>query len=131
MSTHFNYVGVGLALRSSNGRTYGSVVLTESPDHSGALGADDRRVARAATTSPGRGPGADRLLQTHTAGLRDFDVQYRMDGGAWVLDPGQHDEHDRSPCATAPTATARLRVRATDRRGNVGAWSSPLRVYVP
>ena len=33
MSSAFNYIGVGLAYRSTNGRTFGSVVLTESPDH--------------------------------------------------------------------------------------------------
>ena len=33
MSRKFNYVGVGLSYRSSNGRTFAALVFTESPDH--------------------------------------------------------------------------------------------------
>ena len=33
MSTRFNYIGLGLAYRSSNRRTFGSAVMTESLDH--------------------------------------------------------------------------------------------------
>ncbi len=130
MSSHFNYVGVGLALRSSNSRTYGSVVLTESPDHSGAIGRVTD-VGRNGDDVTWTWTGADRRLQTHTAGLRDFDVQYRISGGSWVW------LRDNT---TARTITVRdrahgrshfLRVRATDQRGNVGAWSNSLGIYVP
>jgi uncharacterized protein YkwD len=130
MSSQFNYVGVGLALRSSNSRTYGSVVMTESPDHSGAIGRMGG-VSRSGDDVTWTWTGADRRLQTHTAGLRDFDVQYRISGGSWVW------LRDNT---TARTITLRdrahgrshfLRVRATDRRGNVGAWSNSLGIYVP
>ena len=130
MSTHFNYVGVGLALRSSNSRTYGSVVLTESPDHSGAL-SRMTGVSRSGDDVTWSWSGTDRLLQTHTAYLRDFDVQYRMDGGSWLW------IRDNTT-GTRITLLNRyhghshfMRVRATDRRGNVGAWTSPLGIYVP
>ncbi len=36
MSSRFNYIGVGLAYRSSNGRTFGSIVVSDVPDRSGA-----------------------------------------------------------------------------------------------
>ena len=130
MSDRYNYVGVGMAYRSSNTRTYASVVLTESPDHSGA---------RSWFTSTSRSgddirwtwSGADRRLQTRTAGLRDFDVQYRVAGGTWRT-------IRNDTIATSITLRDRvdgrayyLRVRATDRRGNVGAWTSASKIWVP
>ena len=130
MSGQFNYIGVGLALRSSNGRTYGSVVLTESPDHSGAIGRVTG-VVRNGDDVTWTWTGADRRLQTHTAGLRDFDVQYRISGGSWTW---LRDNTTAGTITLRDRAHARshfLRVRATDRRGNVGAWSSPLGIYVP
>ena len=130
MSDRYNYLGVGMAYRSSNGRTFGSIVLTESRDHSGA---------RAVVVSANRSGddirwtwrGWDPRLQTHTAGLRDFTVQMRRGYGAWVT------------VLTHTTATARrslnrtrghwygLRVRARDRLGNIGPWSAERRVWVP
>src|SRR6476646_8735087 len=71
MSSRYNYVGSGLALRWSNHRVYASVVLTESWDHSGA------RASITGGTLTGDSidwtwQGWDLALQTHTAGLRDF-----------------------------------------------------------
>ena len=129
VSGSFNYLGVGTST-SSSGRTYGSIVLTESKDRTGARGAmvsatvvgDDVRWSWR---------GADPRLQTHTAGLRDFAIQQRTDKGIWVT------------VSTATTNTARsvlnrpgghwygLRVRARDRAGNVGPWSAERRVWVP
>jgi uncharacterized protein YkwD len=128
-SGDFNYLGIGLAV-SGAGLTYGSVVLTESRDHTGAratmtsakVSGDDVRWTWR---------GVDPPLQSHTAGLRSFGVQQRTDRGSWVT------------VATSTTSTARsianrpgghwygLRVRASDRAGNVGPWSSELRVWVP
>ncbi len=42
MSDRFNYIGLGLAHRSSNGRTFGSAVMTESLDHTGSIARVDR-----------------------------------------------------------------------------------------
>lgn len=128
-SRSFNYLGIGLA-SSSTGLTYGSIVLTESKDRTGAraymvdaaVSGDDVRWTWR---------GSDPPMQTRTAGFRDFAVQQRVDDGAWVT------------VAAATTATARsasnragghwygLRVRARDRAGNVGPWSGELRVWVP
>ncbi|CAN5502839.1 hypothetical protein BH20CHL7_BH20CHL7_10740 [soil metagenome] len=130
MSDRFNYVGVGLAYRSSNQRTFGSVVFTESADHSGA---------RARVTSETRSgddvrwtwTGSDRRLQTHTAGLRDFDVQYRVNSGDW-----RTVRNDTTAMSITLKDRVRgryysIRVRATDRRGNVGAWTSASKIWVP
>ena len=130
MSRKFNYVGVGLSYRSSNNRTYAALVFTESPDHT-------RPKARITGSSLSGNDitwtwrGADVPLQTHTSGFRDFDIQYRVDGGSWNLVRNN---------ITATTLTARdragghtysLRVRGRDRAGNVGVWSAASQVEVP
>jgi hypothetical protein len=129
MSNKYNYVGVGLAYRSSNHRTYASIVMTEAPDHSGARSS----VTGATLTGDDvhwTWKGWDLPLQTHTAGLRDFTVQIWR-GGGWVT------------IATNTTATAwttlnlphgswySLHVRARDRVGNIGPWTAPRRIWVP
>jgi uncharacterized protein YkwD len=130
MSNDFNYVGIGLAYRSSNHKTFGSTVFTESPDHTGA---------HATMTSASRNgddvrwswTGSDIRLQTHTAGLRDYDVQYRVGSGSWVT--LRNDTTSTSIILTDRThgRTYWLRTRATDRRGNYGSWTAGLPIYVP
>ena len=74
--------------------------------------------------------GRDGQLQTHTAGLRDFDVQYRVDDGPWftirthttatqILLAGRSAGHAYS-----------VRVRDRDRRNNLSPWSSTRTVRV-
>jgi uncharacterized protein YkwD len=130
LSDRLNYVGVGLAYRSSNRRTFGSAVLAESPDHT-------RPVARVASKSRSGDDvrwtfnGYDPRLQTHTAGMRDYDVQYRVGSGSWSL---YRDNTTRTTFSLYNRPHGRyysIRVRATDRRGNVGAWSSESRIWVP
>jgi hypothetical protein len=130
MSTRFNYIGVGLAYRSSNGRTFGSAVMTESLDHTRAV-ARITGARRSGDDVSWTWSGYDPRLQTHTAGLRDFDVQYRVGYGDWrtIRD---------NTTATSLTLRDRvrgrsyaIRVRATDRRGNVGRWTAQSRVWVP
>jgi uncharacterized protein YkwD len=130
MSSRFNYVGAGLAVRGADGRTYGSIVLTESRDHSPAV-ASLTGVSRSGDDLTWSWTGADRRLQTHTAGLRDFDVQLRIGSGPWVL-RANDTENRRMTFANLPRGQRyELRVRATDRRGNVGAWTSSLGASIP
>ena len=130
MSDRFNYAGVGIAYRSANGTTWASIVLTESKDRtkpwarmtSGSRSGDDVTFTWT---------GADRRLQTHTAGLKNFDVQLKRDSGSWRT------------IRTGTTATAltlwdragghwyKLRVRARDYRGNLSGWTTRIRVWVP
>lgn len=130
MSPDYNYLGVGLVDRPSSGVTFGSVVLTESRDRTGARAAILGALASGNDIRWGW-RGWDPPLQTHTAGLRDFSLQLRMDRGSWVT------------IASGTAATARstpnrirahwygLRVRARDRVGNVGSWSREFRVWLP
>ena len=125
----FNYLGIGLAY-SSSGLAYGSIILTESKDRTGprarmvkaTISGDDVRWIWS---------GSDTALQTHTAGVRNFCVQQRTDGGSWVT-----VSNGTTSTAHAASNRARghwygLRVRARDRAGNVGPWSPELRVRVP
>ena len=129
MSGTYNYVGIGAAL-ASDGTTYISVVMTESPDHTAptartvSLDADGRSITLAWA-------GADPRLQTHTAGLRDFDVRFRRDDKTWrtIRD---------DITATALTLYDRrsghwylFRVRARDQRGNLSRWTTATRIWVP
>lgn len=130
MSTRFNYIGLGLALRSSNSRTFASAVMTESLDHT-------RAVARIKTTGRSGDDvawswnGYDPRLQTHTAGLRDFDVQYRVGSGTWRT---IRDNTTSTSILLRDRVRGHyyaIRVRATDRRGNVGKWTAESRIWVP
>ena len=74
--------------------------------------------------------GADAPLQTHTAGLRDYQVQARRRQRArgHVRQP---TDDDLATVAVHAGALVRPPVRATDRAGNVGPWSKELRIWVP
>ena len=130
MSSRFNYVGVGLALRSSNGRTYGTVVLTESADVSGArswlidvdVTGNDIRWSWA---------GSDLSLQTHTAGLRDYDVQVRAGTNPWTTIRNDTTATSVTLWNKARGVTYSIRIRATDRRSNAGSWTAESRVTLP
>lgn len=130
MSSRFNYIGAGLVLRSSNSRTFGVIVMTESRDHS-PPSARMTSVGRSGDDASWSWTGADRRLQTHTAGLRDFDVQVRVAGGSWST--RRNDTTTRSMLLRDLAGGRRweVRVRATDYRGNVSAWSAPMGVWIP
>jgi hypothetical protein len=130
MSAKFNYVGSGLAYRSSNHRTYASIVLTESWDHSGAR-ASITGGTLTGTAIAWTWQGWDLALQTHTAGLRDFTVQIRRGAGSWVTLATNTTATARTTSNLAHGSSYYLRVRARDRNGNIGAWSATRRVWVP
>lgn len=130
MSDRFNYIGIGLAYRSSNQRTYASAVMSESPDHT-------KPQARVTTTARSGADlrwdwtGYDPRLQTRTAGLRDFDVQYRVGSGFWATLRNDTTSTELSLANRSGGRSYGIRVRATDRRGNVGPWSPESRIWVP
>ena len=130
LSDRFNYVGVGLAYRSSSHKTFGSAVFAETTDHTRAVG----RVTGASRSGDDvrwSWSGYDPRLQTHTAGLAHFDVQYRINYGTWVLLRNNTTQTSLSLANRSHGRSYSIRVRATDRRGNVGAWSSESRIWVP
>jgi hypothetical protein len=130
MSSHYNYIGVGLAYRSSNHRTFGAIVVTESKDRSGA------RAQMIHSDVAGVGVhwswrGWDLALQTHTAGLRTYTIQQRTDSGPWVTVVRATSATSRSALNKPHGHWYGVRVRATDRAGNIGPWSAESRIWVP
>jgi uncharacterized protein YkwD len=128
-SRSYNYVGAGF-VRRSDGSTWASVVFTESPDHT-APAAYNGRVSRSGTTISYAWSGKDVLLQTHTAGIRSYDVEYRVDDGAWKLI--RNNTTSRSvKIANRPAGHWYwFRVQSADRRGNLSRWTAAVRVWVP
>ena len=129
LSNRFNYIGVGLAYRSSNHKTFASAVFAETSDHTKAVGRVTGR-SRSGDDIRWTWSGYDPRLQTHTAGLRDFDVLYRVGYGYWRLLKNNTTGTSLS-LSNRGSGSYAIRVRATDRRGNVGAWSSESRIWVP
>lgn len=130
MSAEFNYVGVGVAYRSASRTTYASVAFLEGADRTPPM---SRILSKSVsgTTARFAWTGSDPLLQTHTAGLKDFNVQYRVDSGAWK-------QIRTATRATSITLSSRrhghyysIRIQARDRRGNLSRWTSGSRVWVP
>jgi hypothetical protein len=129
-SRGYNYIGIGYAYRASNGTTWASVVFADSKDHTPPKAERDGKSVSGRTVTF-HWTGHDRKLQTHTAGLDDFDVQVRVDDGAWrtVLN---------NTTRTSLTLRDRsrrhwygFRVRAADQRGNLSEWTNEGRVWVP
>jgi uncharacterized protein YkwD len=130
MSRKFNYIGIGLSYRSSNNRTFAALIFTESPDHTKPIA----RVTggqRSGKDIVWTWTGSDVPLQTHMAGFRDFDVQYRVDSGSWRLALDNTTTRTLTMVNKAGGHTYGLRVRGRDKAGNVGSWSAELRVSLP
>jgi uncharacterized protein YkwD len=130
MSRTFNYVGFGTALRTSNRRVYVAAVLTESRDHT-APRAEMLTAARSGTTITFTWRGWDPSLQSHWAGLRDFDVWYRVDQGAWRRLRDNTTATSLSLGSRTPGHLYELAVSARDWAGNIGKRSAPLGIRVP
>ncbi len=130
LSDRFNYIGVGLAYRSSNRKTFGSAVFAETVDYTRAVGRMTGGT-RSGNDLRWSWSGYDPKLQTHTAGLRNYDVQYRINYGTWVLLRNDTSATSLSLADRSAGRSYAVRVRATDRRGNVGAWSAEKRLWVP
>lgn len=130
LSPDYNYIGVGIAYRSSSRKTFGSLVFTESPDLTGASSALDR-VSGGGGSASWSWHGWDPALQTHTSGLKNFDIQTRVDSGSWRTIATKSTATGRTWSGLTAGHTYGLRVRARDRAGNVGRWTPELRVRVP
>jgi uncharacterized protein YkwD len=126
MSSGYNYAGFGLAISSETGKRYWVGVYMKGPDRTGAwakIGSVTSSVVDAGHTKvTTKWTGNDTRLQVLTSGLRYYQVQKRTDGGAWT---------DYGTMATTTFArtwvrghTYDVRVRARDKAGNWGAWST-------
>jgi hypothetical protein len=118
----FNYAGVGVAL--DGGVSYWTVVFIQGPDRT-----DPRASLTSLSSQVGSRrarvdwSGADPLLVTRTAGIASYDVQRRPTGGSWVTVRSRVTGTAASVTGTRGVRY-QFRVRARDRAGNIGAWSS-------
>ena len=128
ISKDFNYVGVGLALDPATGKKLWTAVYIKGPDRTGARATVTGAALRTGPTADSRyakltWSGYDPKLQVLTAGLANFTVQRRIDGGAWTTAV-------TSTTSTYTTFQVRIghltefRIAARDKKGNQGAWST-------
>lgn len=130
MSPTLNYVGFGVVVRASDGRVFASAVFTESRDHTPPA-VRIEAASRSGATIVFTWHGYDAPLQSHWAGLRDFDVWYRVDNGEWRL---TRDNTTATSIRFASRASGHrywLMVSARDRAHNVGPTGRPFSVWVP
>jgi len=126
VSTTYNYVGVGLAL-GSNGKKIWTAVYLRGPDRTGARATTTKpTIADGATGASKRvtvtWSGADVKLQVLTSGFHSFQVQRRVDGGAWTMVWAGTTVRSMT-LDLAANHTYEFRVAARDKAGNWGAWS--------
>lgn len=130
MSSTFNYIGIGIAYASSTGRTWSSADLTESKDRTKPWTKMSSCSSSSGTTVSWTWSGADYPLQTHTAWLKNYDVQYRVDDGAWATIRSATTAKSLSLTDRAGGHWYSLRVRARDNAGNTSAYSPEMRIWV-
>jgi uncharacterized protein YkwD len=123
MSGTYNYIGIGLAYRAETAETYGSLVFAEGPDTTRPVSEMTGAGVVAGRTIFFRWRGRDALLQTHTAGLRDFDVQLRVDNGPWSTIRTHMTSTQLILTNRRAGHTYSARVRDRDRRNNLSQWS--------
>jgi hypothetical protein len=129
-SSKFNYIGLGVAYRSSEHKTFAAGLLSESTDRT-KPSAKVSATSRSGTTVAWSWSGADPALQTHTAGLKNYDVQYRVGTGSWSTLKSGTTTKAVSLSGRAHGHWYGLRVRARDKAGNVSSYSTERRVWVP
>ena len=130
MSSTFNYIGIGIAYRSANQSTWASADLTESKDVTNPWGKFGSGSV-SGTTVAWSWTGADTRLQTHTAGLQNFDVQYRVDSGSWTTIRSGTTAKSLSLTGRAHGHWYGLRIRARDNLGHVSSYTAELHFWVP
>ncbi len=128
-STDYNYVGLGIA-QANDGSVWASIVMTESLDHTLPV-ARNGSLVRSGDDLTFRWSGSDPRLQTHTAGVHSFDVQFRRDDRDWKTirdDTTSTKVHRRN---RVRGHWYFFRVQARDGRGNLSAWTTETRIWVP
>jgi hypothetical protein len=124
-SADFNYAAVGLALEPGTSNKIWTVEFLKGPDRTGAR-------AWFGTVTPGAMNGTNRKvtaswdgkdikLSVLTAGLKNFDLQKKIDGGAWI-DVLKASTARQKVLSVPIGRSVSLQVRARDKKGNAGGW---------
>jgi hypothetical protein len=136
LSNDFNYVGIGVA--RSNGVAYFTTIFLLQRDHTAprsGMVASASGISVAATAAGTRSVtvrwwGRDPLLQRNHAGIRSFTVQHKRVGGTTGWQTVRSKTLTHSLTMTLTAGRHKFRVRAVDKRGNVGNWRRPVVVSV-
>ncbi len=125
LSGDYNYAGFGAAVSPISGNRYYAGVVLKRTDRTAAWAKALTTSARAIDPTHARvtvrWTGGDPQLQVLTAGLRDYEVQRRVAGGAWR---SLGFRTGTSVTETLPRArTYEYRIRARDRAGNRSPWA--------
>jgi len=120
-SSAYNYIGIGLAYRAATHTTYASILFLEGPDRTKPIPSWTLQ-SQVGGTIHWKWTAYDPTLQAHSAGIRSYDVDIRVNGGPWV-----HLRSNSTPVSCTmpnerPGSTWELRVRARDNAGNVSSW---------
>jgi uncharacterized protein YkwD len=125
LSAGYNYVGFGAAVSATGNRYYAGLFL-KLPDETAGwakLGSPSVSVLDASKSRVTvRWTGGDTRLQVLTAGLRDYEVQRRVAGGAWLS--AGFTTRTSLLMTLARGRTWELRVRSRDRAGHRSTWST-------
>jgi uncharacterized protein YkwD len=130
MSSKYNYVGFGAGYKTGGRGTFMAGELTESIDQTKPW-AKMSGASRSGTTVSWSWTGADTKLQTHTSGLKNFDVQYQVDSGTWTTIKSGTTATSLSLGSRAGGHCYSLRVRSRDNRLYVSSYTAALKVCVP
>jgi len=128
-STTFNYIGIGVTYRPANRTTYASILFLEGPDRTMPI-AGWTGVSLIGRTVHWGWTAYDPILQSHLAGVKNYDVELRVNNGAWGLLRSASTGGSCTMPNRAPGSTWALRVRARDNAGNVSRWLTSATVAV-
>jgi hypothetical protein len=129
LSDDYNYIGIGIA-RASDGSTWASIVLTESDDHTAPV-ASIIALDRNGTSLSLAWDGSDPRLQTHTAGLKDWDVRFRRSDRRWRTIREHLTDTSLTLTDRKPGHWFLFKVRSRDQRGTLSPWTTATRIWVP
>jgi uncharacterized protein YkwD len=128
-STTFNYIGIGVTYRPANRTTYASILFLEGPDRTMPI-PSWTGVSLAGRTIHWGWTAYDPILQSHLAGVKNYDVELQVNHGAWGLLRSASTGLSCSMPNERPGSTWALRVRARDNAGNVSRWLTSATVVV-
>ncbi len=130
MSSKYNYFGLGIAYKSGGHGVFMAGEITESHDRTNPW-SKVSSASRSGTTISFAWTGADIRLQTHTSGLKNYDVQYRVGSGTWGTIRSGTTAKSLTLTGRAHGHWYGLRVRARDNNGNTAGYSAEVRIWVP
>ena len=128
-STTFNYVGIGVTYRAANRTTYASILFLEGPDRTMPI-ASFTNVSLTGRSIHWGWTAYDPIIQSHLAGVKNYDVELRVNNGVWRILRSASTGVSCSMPNEAKGSSWTLRVRARDNAGNVSRWLTSATIVV-